>query len=519
MDHQLKSTDIIRILAFSALFGLARAVFCSLWRNNSLIPESRVFIRSAVLCAVFTLLLFVLIQWMKKHYAEKGAFYSAPAAELPSVSRKHFFTLFLLVYTVALLAWFPGTTYYDTLMIYFNRMTMMTQFPPIYCLWITALADLGRALHYPRLTMILLSVIQILLVSAMMAQVCHWFWRKRIPSVLKFAAILFCTLNPLYSMYAISAIKDTVSSLALVVMVTVLYDMAAEGGEEQKENWLIFALCMIFPLALRSNGIFIVLVLLFVMLVRFRNFRRQVLLLFLEFLFLKVAERILYWRFDTRPFLQEALAIPIQQLCAVVAWNGRLTAEQASFIHALLPLDVIREVYNPSIVDPVKWNTEFSGSFLQANLSGFFKTWFDVMLSNFWIYVKAYLLQTLGYWAPANLATTEIFTAIEGLHRSYLAENFLVTAPVWGEGPLQAVLEKYYRSAIRFPSEGIWIWLMFFCCFFRSLMKKDKQSLLIFSPCLLCWITLMLAAPVYTGTRYALPFLYGIPVFFLLAIL
>jgi len=517
--ERLKMSDFIGIAAFSALFGLSRTVFCAL-QSDLQVSALWIFVSSAILCAAFTILLSALIRHKPLHRIDQRARPAALSASTPSVfSRKQFFVLFLIVNTAALLTWFPGTTYYDTLLIYFNRMTMMTQFPPIYCLWITVMADLGRAVHYPRLTMIVLSITQILAVSAMLAQICHWIWGKKLPVWFKAAAVLFCALNPLYSMYAVAAIKDTLASLSLVVIMTVLYDMTIEDGEQAKENWYILALCFAFPLAFRSNGFFIIMLLLAVMFFRFRNSRRQILFLFLELILIQAAEKLLLWRFGVAPFIQEALAIPLQQICATVAWGGHLTADQSSFINALLPLDVIREVYNPYIVDPIKWNPEFGGGFLKTNLPGFFQTWFAVLPNNFGIYVKAYLLQTLGYWAPANLGTTEIFTAIEGLHSDYLTANQLVTASVWGNGFLQNVLESYYRSAVHFPSEGIWIWLMLYCCFFRELNRKDRLSLFLYAPCLLCWLSLMLASPVYTGTRYALCYFYGIPVFLALAIL
>ena len=519
LTRRCKTEDLIKILFFSALFGLARAVFFALTRNNSLIPEMQVFFRATILCAAFLLLLFLSVQKLQQFRAEPETELTASKRKKLFSSRLYFFFLFLFVYTVALMTWFPGTTYYDTLLIYFNRMIMMTQFPPIYCLWITLMGDLGRALHCPRLTMILLSITQIFAASAMMAHICHWIWKKSLPSWFKIAAVLFCALTPLYGMYAIAVIKDTLSSLSLVVIITVLYDMALENGEKDAVNWYTLALCMAIPPAFRSNGFYIILVLLAVMLFRFQNSRKNVLLLFLELIFIRLFEKLLYWRFGVTPFIQEALAIPIQQLCAAVAWNGNLTAEQAAFINALLPLDTIRELYNPAFVDPIKWNADFGGGFLAANLPSFFRTWFEVMLNNFGIYLKAYLLQTLGFWAPANLGTTIVYTAIEGLHTDYLIANHLVVAPVWGSGVLQHILENYFRSARSFPSEGIWVWLMFFCCFFRSLMKKDQQSLILFSPCFLCWVTLMLATPVYTGTRYALSFFYGIPVFLTLAVL
>ena len=520
MASRLKASDYTRIAFFSVLFGLARMVFFALQESNhSLAYELLLLLCSSAVCAFCTIFFSLLSRHADMSCSKSDYSAQQSGKGLLSYSRKQFFALFLTVNTVALLTWFPGTTYYDTLLIYFNRMTMMTQFPPIYCLWVTVLADLGRAVHYPRLTMIVLSITQILVVSAMMAQISRWICEKHLPVWFKFAAVLFCILNPLYSMYAIAAIKDTLASLALVVMMTVLYDMTIEAKEHEKGNWFILGGCMVFPLAFRSNGFFIILILLLVMLFCFRHYRRRVLFLFLEMMIIRAIEKILLWRFSVTPFIQEALAIPLQQLCAAVAWNGHLSADQSSFINALLPLDVIREVYNPFIVDPIKWNSEFGGGFLENNLSGFFQTWLGVLPNNLRIYSKAYLLQTLGYWAPANLGTTEIFTEIGGLHSDYLIANQLVSAPLWGKGSLQAVLEKYYRSAANFPSEGVWIWLMFYCCFFRELIKNDRKSLFLFSPCLLCWLSLMLAAPVYTGTRYALSAFYGIPVFLALAIL
>lgn len=511
--RRFQTADIIDILSFSTLFGLARAVYDAHKNSGIMIPKLGVFFLSSIFCAFFLILISILMQQLWMH---QSVLSSSPE-KAPSPSRKHFFLLFLIAYTVSLLTWFPGTTYYDTMLIYFNRMTMMTQFPPIYCLLITLAGDLGRAIHYPRLTMILLSVMQIIAASAMMAQICHWIWKRRLPVWFKIVAFLFCILNPLYSMYAIAIIKDTLSSLSLVVIMTVLYDMAKENGERETENWRILSLCIAFPPAFRSNGFFIILILLSVMFFHFRNSRRKILFLFAELLIIWAAGELLYWRFGVTPFIKEALAIPLQQLFATVAWEGSLTAEQADFINNLFPLQMIREYYNPAIVDPIKWHAEFGGGFLDANLPGFFKIWFEVLQNNFGIYVKAFLLQTLGYWLPANLHTTDIFTTIEGLHTEYLAANRLVVASVWGDGPLQTFLEGYYRSARHFPSEGIWIWLMFFCCFFRELINRDRQSLMIFAPCFLCWASLMISAPVSYGTRYTLCFYYGIPVFVTLA--
>jgi hypothetical protein len=69
---RFKSADVLKILAFSALFGLARAVFYALKLNDSLVPEMQVFFRASILCTAFLFFLIVLTQQMLIRQPEMG---------------------------------------------------------------------------------------------------------------------------------------------------------------------------------------------------------------------------------------------------------------------------------------------------------------------------------------------------------------------------------------------------------------------------------------------------------------
>lgn len=85
-------------------------------------------------------------------------------------------------------------------------------------------------------------------------------------------------------------------------------------------------------------------------------------------------------------------------MCYVVADNGDITEEQLEFINNMCPIEVIKEKYNPCIVDKIKWDESFNNEFLEENKAEFFKTWFQIFLKNPSSYDKAYLLNTIGFW-------------------------------------------------------------------------------------------------------------------------
>ncbi|HCR43190.1 MAG TPA: hypothetical protein DIV41_01290, partial [Ruminococcaceae bacterium] len=64
----------------------------------------------------------------------------------------------------------------------------------------------------------------------------------------------------------------------------------------------------------------------------------------------------------------------------------------------LLDEKTVREVYNPLTADNIKFNKNFDNEFLENNKAKFFKTWAGMFPHNVKEYIKAYCLETVGYW-------------------------------------------------------------------------------------------------------------------------
>ncbi len=425
-----------------------------------------------------------------------------------------FSILFFCIYGIAFLCFFPGTSYLDTLVIMLNGMMMGNQYPVLYCFMITILTKLGEILGSLKYTMIIYSIIQLLIVSVLSAWLCVWIWNKKTFAIIKWCTFFFLALNPVLAVYAISVIKDTVFSLAVIVIVTIVFDLFT--GKESLIHWILFGFCTACLIIYRNNGLYILLPLLMILFFRLpEKCRKKTAVLFLEIILLLSAVKLLQWRFDIEPLFKESMAIPLQQISAVVKYNeDSMTASQKEFVNSYLDLALIKENYDGAYADPIKWHDDFDDAFFDSHKKEFLQLWLQLLPENFGLYVKAYLEETFWYWYPGNYGDTLLITWLGGgVPEEWLSRNGLIISPLIKGDMLKSLL-SYYYSGRKYPNEGTWIWFMFFCCFLRELTVRDKKSVLVFLAGILCWITIMLSAPINSGTRYALPFIYGTPVFF-----
>ena len=94
----------------------------------------------------------------------------------------------------------------------------------------------------------------------------------------------------------------------------------------------------------------------------------------------------------------EAASVPLQQV-GYVLWEGKeFEAEDMEFLEALMPVEKVKEVYQPGYTDPYKFDEAFDDTFLNENVGAFLSVWSRGLTKYFGEYVEAYLHQTAGYW-------------------------------------------------------------------------------------------------------------------------
>ena len=197
----------------------------------------------------------------------------------------------------------------------------------------------------------------------------------------------------------------------------------------------------------------------------------------------------------------------MQQIAYVVASDGNITDEQLEFINNICPIDVIKSKYAPCFVDTIKCDKEFDNEYLEANKGVFLKEWFKIFLKNPSAYVKAYLLNTIGFW-DVNKATMED-SYINPLMWHFTDECMGVKQTNY----IEVLTGKSIRGILHPTfaiSSAIYLFILLFSSLF-TILKKKYKNLLILLPGFLTWLTIMIAVPLAFSLRYVYILLLTIP--------
>lgn len=212
--------------------------------------------------------------------------------------------------------------------------------------------------------------------------------------------LLVYLVYPINGFYMATLWKDIPFSIALLLFSFCIYQIDKLGRNFLKNKWfsLLFILAIFFTMEFRKNGLIIVLITLFILLLKIRSKDAVVILaasIMMHLVFSFVGSTVLNARESP---LTEALAIPTQQVAAVFYNNGVFSSEDKEYFTKILPEEIWKEKYDSKTVDPLKFNSAYNGEFISDNLGEFLKRWFSLLKSNFGIYVQAYLEQVAPLW-------------------------------------------------------------------------------------------------------------------------
>lgn len=207
---------------------------------------------------------------------------------------------------------------------------------------------------------------------------------------------------PVAMIYSATAWKDFPFA-AFILLFTVLILKTVQSNGEWLKNWWHFAafiLVAFICINLRNNGIMIVVASLVFLLIFMKNFRIiiggiLVGTLGLNFLFSFIMTNGLHAQSNP---LNQALAIPSQQIGATFYNDGDFTPELKEYFTSILPEENWEKDYNPYTVDPIKHDAEYDASVIEDDFGLYIKNWFKLLTHNFGIYVGAYLDQIAVIW-------------------------------------------------------------------------------------------------------------------------
>ena len=385
--------------------------------------------------------------------------------------------------------------------------------PVLYSVFVGIFMRIGRAFNNYNLGVALYSFTQLTIMAGIVGYSMMWLKKKNVSLIYIILSWLYFVATTLFVKYAIIMWKDPLFCSFLFLMTLMLFDIIKSNGEmlKNKLNIIKFIILSILIAFFRNNGFLIVVCIYLTLLIMYRRKTLKFdIIVLTTIILIAIVQGPVYKKLNINSPFEEAVAIPLQQIARTVAYDGEISDEQKEFLNKLYPEEDFKTTYTPMIVDTVKWNKNFSKTFLYDNKVGFFKTWAQMLIPNFGTYVEAYLMETLGFWSTHmqnwyGFADTYIIwekADIENqydIHRVDLIQKYLGFS-----------MENKFIEPIPIGS-GTLFWIMLFIIAILIANRKSKY-IFTFLPGILTWITIMISTPVAFSLRYVFIFAYTLPI-------
>ena len=354
------------------------------------------------------------------------------------------------------------------------------------------------------------SFLQMLSLAAVMAYVTVRIFKLNTPVLCKLFALAMFALHPFMGMYSIYLTKDVIFAEIMVILCLKIYDVISGKGEAlaKPSECVKLALLFLGTCMLRNNGLYIAIIMAVIFLVLYKKYWKQILLIFVCVIGLfKIWQGPVFKAIGIeKQSFAEAASVPLQQVGYVLWEGGTFNDEDMAFLEELMPIERVKEVYQPGYTDPYKFDEAFNDEYLNENVGRFLSVWWNGCKAHFGSYVKAYLMQTVGYWHYGE--TNSVCT--QGIAENSLGiEQIDVVQNLTGIS-LEPVFEKLVLAGRKAPlicmlgSMAMQMLAVFLLAVQYGRRKKMVMVVWLL-PLILLWATIMIATPAFCLLRYLFP--------------
>lgn len=341
---------------------------------------------------------------------------------------------------------------------------------------------------------------------------------QKISPIWQWFALLFFCLSPVVQMFSICATKDILfagAQLLFFQYVFIFYQNPEAIFTNKKHLWGL-GVSAFFAMTLRNNGLYIVLIVGVLMLIRcFRNYRT----FFKKFAIVCLVVLLGYGIYVGPVYgvlgvqkggVQEMLSVPLQQMARVYRYDfDSLEQEDLELLYEIVPQENI-ESYRPTVADFVK--SGFNQSAFEEHKLDFFKLWIKLGVKHPLTYANSFLVNTVDGWYPKA-----VIDGYRNDKNNYY--DYRVSEP-GTEVVLLPKVHEYYDAishdrevqengwSFLFLSPG-WYFILFLQMLLYNICHKRYDTIVPFMVPMLNFATVLLGPMALV--RYVLIFFYGLP--------
>lgn len=421
--------------------------------------------------------------------------------------------LFLIVH-------YPGVGFYDTFLILDHPVAAAPNHPLFYNLLIGIPFRLLKILIKDvNIIYFLISLGQLILCSCILTYIIYWFNKTIKNKTLTIILLLYFTIIPIVSNYNMMLVKDSPFGIIFIFYIPLLYELINTKGKtlENKKYLIYLEIILILTTLLRNNGLYVIIFTILILIIIYKRYYKQLLSLLLITIIISHIPNLLV---KNEIMFQEKVGIPIQQIAYVTKYNEKsINKNDKVYLNKLIDIELMKEKYDYSIVDPIKWDPTFNGEYLNKTKTRFIKTWFNIMKNNFLNYVKSYLLMTYNLWAIDKynpLQSRMLDLDIKGYINRSNTFNNLNNKNIFPK-KINNTLKSFYDLTTIYIGNGVLIFIMLLSILY-IIKRKRKELIILFLPLIGVYLTLLISIPVSSALRYMSSYLYCLPILILISL-
>ena len=260
----------------------------------------------------------------------------------------------------------------------------------------------------------------------------------------------------------------------------------------------------------RNNGIYVIMLTLIPLLfIKIKSKIPVILVLIGSVFAFYTYDKVILPAFKITPTsVREALSIPFQQTARTVKENEKVVSKKdQKIIDQVLDYDTLSFRYNSGLSDPVKNN--YNRYATKADLKAYFKVWFKEGLKSPLTYIEATVSNTYGYYYPLKTNWYVYYKELKRINEDGF--NYHYNKLVKPRRVLTVFAQGFpYIPVFGFlVNIGFNVWLLM-TLFGYLLTKKKLGNLIYLIPSIVLFLV-CLASPANCYFRYALPFVFALP--------
>ena len=251
---------------------------------------------------------------------------------------------------------------------------------------------------------------------------------------------------------------------------------------------------IILGMLLRNNGIYMLIFTFLCMLLVESKLYKKTITVILVFFCVLIANNIVESMGDIKHIFRETVGIPIQQLGAVVTYEGDINEGEYEIIDKIMPHDEIKEKYYPYCVDSIKFSENFDWRYLNEHKSEFLMLWAKLLIKNPQIFIEAYAKQTVGLWGIDRSEVDRPDSFTSGFGNDFVEKYSIHVKNLLPEN-VQKKIEYILYNLTEFTfGEGQLFWIFIFLSIVFVKLNGNKAFIVI-APIIGGFLTLMISTP------------------------